>query len=105
MLLGTDVPDELCEVAEICSGMSLISSAIISCWVHHLHELGRKNKVVVDAFKKKNFCTRRVSSPLLCPEICQVFFRWDETGKRLCLREEALRVTDVGVLENIWPVA
>lgn len=49
MLLGTDVPDELCEVAEICNGTSLISSAIISCGVHHLRELGRekKKKVVV----------------------------------------------------------
>lgn len=44
------MPDELCEVAEICSGTSLISSAIISCRVHHLRELGRKNKVVVDVF-------------------------------------------------------
>lgn len=42
MLLGTDVPDELCEVAEICTGMSLISSTIISCGVHHLRELRRK---------------------------------------------------------------
>lgn len=36
------MPDELCEVAEICSGMSLISSTIISCGVHHLRELRRK---------------------------------------------------------------
>lgn len=47
MLLGTDVPDELCEVAEICSGTSLISSAIISCGVHHLHELKRKIKLLL----------------------------------------------------------
>lgn len=45
MLLGTDVPDELCEVAEICSGMSLIRSTIRSCGVYHLHE--EENKVVV----------------------------------------------------------
>lgn len=47
MLLGTDVPDELCEVAEICGGTSLISSAIISCGVHHLHELKKKVKLLL----------------------------------------------------------
>lgn len=41
------MPDELCEVAEICNGTSLISSAIISCEVHRLRELRRKKKVVV----------------------------------------------------------
>lgn len=41
------MPDELCEVAEICSGTSLIGSAIISCGVHHLQELRRKKQVVV----------------------------------------------------------
>lgn len=44
--LGTDVPDELCEVAEICNGTSLISSTIVNRGVHHLHEL-RSIKVVV----------------------------------------------------------
>lgn len=38
------MPDELCEVLEICDGTSLISSAIISCGVHHLHELRRRKK-------------------------------------------------------------
>lgn len=36
------MPDEFCEVAEICSGTGLISSAIRSCGVHHLHVLRRE---------------------------------------------------------------
>lgn len=39
--------DELCEVAEICSGMSLISSAIVSCGVHHLRETDIKLSLFV----------------------------------------------------------
>lgn len=47
--------DELREVAEICSGMSLISSAIVSCGVHHLHE--KKIKLLFLLFFI--CCTRR----------------------------------------------
>lgn len=70
MLLGTDVPDELREVAEICSGTSLISSAIISCGVHHLHELRRRIKLLLLLFF--TCCTCRVLSvPLSTFEITQ----------------------------------
>lgn len=40
------MPDELCEVAEICDGTSLISSSIISCRVHHLRPLRRTREVI-----------------------------------------------------------
>lgn len=87
MLLGTDVPDELCEVAEICSGMSLISSTIISCGVHHLHELRRKIKLLFLIC-----CTRCIMRvPFLQPDICQVFNKggveeetWFLRGKAVC---------------------
>lgn len=45
VLLGTDVPDELSEVAEECCGTSLISSTIISLGVRRLHEL--RGKIVL----------------------------------------------------------
>lgn len=82
MLLGTDVRDELCEVEEICSGTSLISSAIINWGVHHLHELRREIKLLL----------------LICCTCCILVY---VSGSA----EETLRITNVGVLTNIWPIA
>lgn len=109
MLLGTDVPDELCEVAEICSGTSLISSAIISCGVHHLHELRKKIKLLLLLLI---CCTCHVLSvPFTQLEICQVFRRRRGGEDMHCVlssAEKILGMTDdrsVGVLKNIWPIA
>lgn len=72
------MPDELCEVAEICTGMSLISSTIISCGVHHLRELRRKIVVFHLAYI--------LSMSLSQLESCQVFQEEGEKKKRGALR-------------------
>lgn len=89
MLLGTDVPDELCEVAEICGGTSLISSAIISCGVHHLRKPRRKIKLLLFLRVAVHADTRT-----------EKFFRQEEMKKRPGSPEETLRITDAAVLEE-----
>lgn len=77
MLSGTDVRDELCEVAEICGGTSLISSTIISSGVHHLHELRRKRKLSLLLFSicrileyafEKRLCAQQMNNWYGCVE-------------------------------------
>lgn len=63
------MPDELCEVLEICDGTGLISSAIISCGVHHLHELRRR--------KKRSF----VFQLLFFTAADLLSFQWDKVRK------------------------
>lgn len=89
MLLGTDVRDELCEVEEICSGTSLISSAIINWGVHHLHELRREIKLF-----------------FICCTCCILSVPFAQLEVYVSgSAEETLRITNVGVLTNIWPIA
>lgn len=95
------MPDELCEVVEMCNGTSLISSTIVNRGVHHLCEL-RSIKVVVvfDLLPMLHlegafiFTTRQRPS-----------FQTQKMKERPRSPVETLRITDVGQCRNICTVA